>query len=56
MIKLNEIYISGSVEEALDKALERYNAAHPGRELSYQDYCESLLENAIFTAEVKSRG
>ena len=49
MLKLAEMYITGSTEERLDDLLERYNAEHPDDKMSYQDYCKMLLEDAIYT-------
>ena len=49
-MKLDPIYLSGKTEEALDAALEKYNAVHPEAQLSYQDYSKQLLEDAIYRA------
>lgn len=50
MLKLDSIYITGSTEDKLDELLEKYNREHPQEQLSYQQYCERLLDDAIFSA------
>lgn len=49
MLQLEPIYLTGKTEDALDVALEKYNASHT-EQLSYQDYCKKLLEDAIHRA------
>lgn len=46
MLKLEPICLYGKTEDALDVALERYNKSHT-EQLSYQDFCKQLLEDAI---------
>ena len=46
MLILNQIRLSGSTEEKLDKIIEDYNSKHEEK-YSYQDLCEYLLKKAI---------
>lgn len=46
MLVLDQIRISGSAEEKLDKIIEDYNFKHKEK-YSYQELCEYLLKKAI---------
>lgn len=46
MLVLDQIRISGSIEERLDKIIDDYNSKTEEK-YSYQELCEYLLEKAI---------
>lgn len=43
-MKLDNIYLTGSILEKLTDKLEEYNEKHPNEQISYQEMCEMGLK------------
>ena len=51
-MKLNEIYLTPTEEEALTEKTEQYNRLHPDEPISFQMMAEKLLTLALFRYDI----